>query len=166
MPEAKQISFAETVMARTARPVTDSDANAEADSIDSGTRERQTNATAFALEVIFKDGRRRQNFPWALYGGHEFSDENGMECLMVLFGQRVLIMRGYHFESLNRDLALGKRSSIRQHNSHQVQMLRTENAEDVPIVVELETYPDYLRIVAEMKGEEEHETRNAGRAGR
>lgn len=158
MLEAKQKSFAETVMARGARGVDDRD-DQEAQS--ASTRERQGNSEAFSLEVKFKDGRRKQTFPWALYGGHEWSDEGGMECLTVLFGLRVLILRGYNFETLNRDLNLGKLTSIRQHNSHQVQLLRHENAESVPVIVEIEAYPNYRQIVAEMKGEEY----DAGKSG-
>src|SRR5271170_336296 len=122
MPEAKQKSFAESVIGRTGRnPVSERD---ETGTESAGTRDRQGNSEAFSLEVKFKDGRRKQVFPWALYAGHEWTDEGGMECLTVLFGIRVLIVKGYNFDSLNRDLCLGKRTSIVQHNSHQVQLLR------------------------------------------
>lgn len=163
MPDAKQKSFAETVMARTARRGVDDGEEQAAES--ASTRERQGNAEAFSLEVKFKDGRRKQVFPWALYGGHEWTDEGGMECLTVLFGMRVLILRGYNFESLNRDLCLGKLASVRQHNSHQVQLLKHENAEGVPVIVEIEAHPDYRQIVAEMKGEE-HDAGKSGKAAR
>src|SRR5580658_5957840 len=140
MPETKQKSFAESMLARTARNVVAEREGAEEEH--TVTRERQGNSEAFSLEVKFKDGRNRQIFPWALYAGHEWSDEDGMECLTVLFGMRVLVIRGYNLESLNRDLCLGKLSSLRQHNSHQVQLLKKENAEDVPVVVEIEAYPN------------------------
>lgn len=164
MPEAKQKSFAESMMARTARNVTDP--RKEQDGEGSITRERQTNAEAFSLEVKFKDGRRKQTFPWALYSGHEWTDEDGMECLTVLFGLRVLILKGHNFESLNRDLTMGKLTSIRQHNSHQVQLLKHENTEDAPVIVEIEAYPSYRQLIAEMKGDDEHDTGKSGKAAR
>src|SRR5580704_6132261 len=117
MPETKQKSFAESMLARTARNVVAEREGAEEEH--TVTRERQGNSEAFSLEVKFKDGRRKQTFPWALYAGHEWTDEDGMECLTVLFGIRVLIIRGYNFEPLNRDLTMGKLTSIRQLNSHQ-----------------------------------------------
>jgi hypothetical protein len=163
MPEAKQKSFAETVMGRGARG--DAHERDEQAAETASTRERQGNSEAFSLQVKFKDGRRKQSFPWALYGGHEWTDEDGMECLTALFGLRVLIVRGYHFESLDRDLTLGKLTSIRQHNSHQVQLLKHENAESVPVIVEIEAYPNYRQIVAEMKGEE-HDAGKSGKAAR
>lgn len=164
MPEAKQRNFAETVMARTARNVVDEQEGT--DPSDSATRERQGNSDAFSLEVKFKDGRRKQTFPWALYAGHEWTDEEGMECLTVLFGMRVLIIRGYNFELLNRDLAMGKLTSIRQHNSHQVQLLTNENAENIPVIVEVEAYPNYRQIVAELKGDNERDTGKSGKTAR
>lgn len=163
MPEAKQKSFAESVMARAGRAAADDREEQAAESI--STRERQGNSEAFSLQVKFKDGRRKQSFPWALYGGHEWTDEDGMECLTVLFGLRVLILRGYHFESLDRDLSLGKLTSIRQHNSHQVQLLKHENAENIAVIVEIEAYPNYRQIVAEMKGDE-HDAGKSGKAAR
>ena len=164
MPEAKQKSFAETVMARSTRGGADDREAQDAES--ASTRERQGNSEAFSLEVRFKDGRRKETFAWALYGGHEWTDEGDMECLTVLFGTRVLILKGYNFESCNRDLKLGKLASIRQHNSHQVQSLKHENAEGVPVIVEVEAYPSYRQIVAEIKGEDEHETGHVGRLQR
>jgi hypothetical protein len=163
MPEAKQKSFAESMMARTARNIVEE--REEQDPESSSTRERQGNADAFSLEVKFKDGRHKQTFPWALYGGHEWTDEDGMECLTVLFGMRVLIIRGYHFESLNRDLSLGKLTSLRQHNGHQVELLKSQNAENLPVIVEIEAYPNYRQMVAEIKGDE-HDTGKSGKAAR
>jgi len=121
MSEASTRKFAESVMARTGRA--NAEERRETEDENSTTRERQGNSEAFSLEVKFKDGRRKQTFPWVHYGGHEWTDEDGMECLTVLFGMRVLIIRGYNFEALHRDLNLGKVTSIRQHNSHQVQLL-------------------------------------------
>src|ERR1017187_9037277 len=141
MPEPKQKSFAESMLARTPRNIVEEREGEDAEV--TSTRERQGNSDAFSLEVKFKDGRSRQTFPWALYAGHEWSDEDGMECLTVLFGMRVLVIRGYNLQSLNRDLCLGKLSSLRQHNSHQVQLLRNDNTEDVPVIVEIEAYPNY-----------------------
>ena len=164
MSEAKQRNFAETVMARTARSTAEE--REDTDPTDSTTRERQGNSDAFSLEVKFKDGRRKQTFPWALYAGHEWSDEDGMECLTVLFGMRVLIIRGYNFEPLNRDLTMGKLTSIRKHNSHQVKLLTNQNTENIPVIVEIEAYPNYRQIVAEMKGDNERDTGKAGKIAR
>jgi hypothetical protein len=164
MPEAKQKSFAESMMARTARNIVEEREDQESEN-SSSTRERQGNSDAFSLEVKFKDGRRKQTFPWALYAGHEWTDEEGMECLTVLFGMRVLIIKGYNFEPLNRDLTLGKLTSIREHNSHQVEMLKRQNADNVPVIVEIEAHPNYRQMVAEIKGDE-HDTGKSGKAAR
>jgi hypothetical protein len=162
MSEVKTRKFAEALLDRTARSAIEQ----REDDEESTTRERQGNAEAFSLEVKFKDGRRKQAFPWHLYAGHEWTDEDGMECLTVLFGLRVLIVRGYNFASLHRDMTLGKVTSIRQHNSHQVQLLTNENAENIPVIVEIEAFPNYRRLVADIKGEDEHDTGRSGKAGR
>jgi hypothetical protein len=165
MAETRVKGFAESVMARAVRNGGE-DVGPETDATNNGTRERQANAGAFGLEVIFKDGRRRQSFPWSHYAGHEWTDDGGLECLTVLFGMHVLIIRGHNFESLNRDLALGKRASIRQHNGHQVQLLQAENADNLPVIVEIEAHPNYRQIVGELKGDDERDTGKSGKAAR
>jgi len=117
------------------------------------TREHGSNAQAFALSVVFKDRRRRHTFPWSMYGGHEWTDDGDIETIAVLFGERGCIVRGYRFASLDRDLSLGKRASIREHTKAQVEsMLAGEG--DEPIILSVETFPPFPELVASLKGEE------------
>jgi len=115
-------------------------------------REHQTNAQAFALSVVFKDGRRKQTFPWSMYGGHEWTDDGDMESLTAMFGERALIVRGYRLGELDRDMSLGKRAGLRQHTSKQVElMLQNDGSE--PIIAEIEVFPSFQKMVAVLKGE-------------
>jgi hypothetical protein len=127
---------------------------AEPEETDGLTREHQTNAQAFALSVVFKDGRRKQTFPWSMYGGHEWTDDGDTESLTAMFGERALIVRGYRLEQLDREMSLGKRAGLRQHTSKQVEaMLQEDGAE--PIIAEIEVFPEFHGMVAELKGERE-----------
>jgi len=139
---------------------------ADADEDEGGlTREHQTNAQAFALSVVFKDRRRRQTFPWSMYGGHEWTDDGDIENIIVLFGERGCVVRGYRFASLDRDLSLGKRASIREHTKAQVDSMLADEG-DEPIIVQVETFPGFPQLVSLIKGEDEDENRDARRAQR
>jgi hypothetical protein len=128
------------------------------------TRERQINTQSFSLSVAWKNPRRRQSFPWSMYGGHEWTDDGDMETIAMLFGEGGCIVRGYRFAVLDHDLSLGKCSSIREHTKAQVESMLAAEA-DEPIIVSIETFPPFPELVASIKGEEEHnETRHARRA--
>lgn len=91
-----------------------------------------------------------------MYGGHEWTDDGDIETLAVLFGERGCIVRGYRFASLDRDLSLGKRASIREHTKAQVESMLAEEG-DEPIIVSVETFPGFPELLVSLKGEEEHE---------
>jgi hypothetical protein len=124
----------------------------EPEQSDGLTKEHQTNAQAFALSVVFKDGRRKQTFPWSMYGGHEWTDDGDMESLTALFGERGLIVRGYRLSELDRDMSLGKRAGLRQHTSKQVEAMLQEDGNE-PIIAEIEVFPELQEMVAMLKGE-------------
>ena len=156
MAEAKRVS--EELL----RKFAPRNADATADKSEDGlTREHQTNMQAFALSVIFKDRRRRQSFPWSMYGGHEWTDNGDMETIAIIFGERGCIVRGYRFAVLDRDLSLGKRASIREHTKAQVESMLAGEGEE-PIIASIETFPPFPELVGSLKGEEqEHENGNA-----
>lgn len=118
------------------------------------TKEHQTNAQAFALSVVSKDGRRKQTFPWAMYAGHEWTDDGDMESLTALFGERGMIVRGYRLGELDRDMSLGKRAGIRQHTSKQVEAMLQEDGNE-PIIAAIEVFPSFQEMVTALKGEKE-----------
>jgi len=122
-------------------------------------REYQANVQAFALTLIYKDQRRRKTFPWSIYGGHDWFDDGDMETIVARFGEGGLAVRGYRFALLERDLDLGRRSSIREHTTAQVEsMLATDG--DEPIIVSIETFADFEAMPASLKGDS-HENRDA-----
>jgi hypothetical protein len=126
----------------------------EPEESDGLTKEHQTNAQAFALSVVFKDGRRKQTFPWSMYGGHEWTDDGDMESLTALFGERGLIVRGYRLGELDREMSLGKRAGLQQHTSKQVDaMLQDDGTE--PIIAEIEVFPSFQEMVIALKGKNE-----------
>jgi hypothetical protein len=118
------------------------------------TKEHQTSAQAFALRVVFKDQRRKQTFPWSMYGGHEWTDDGTIESLTAVFGERVLIVRGYRLDELDREMSLGKRAGIRQHTSKQVELMLAQDGSE-PIIAEIEVFPSFQEMVAVLKGEQE-----------
>jgi hypothetical protein len=118
------------------------------------TKEHQSSAQAFALSVVSKDGRRKQTFPWSMYGGHEWTDNGDKESLTAMFGERGFTVRGYRLSQLDREMSMGKRAGLRQHTSKQVEaMLQEEGTE--PIIADIEVFPAFDEMVAIMKGERE-----------
>ncbi len=142
--------------------------NAVADNDDSPeaqlVREHQSNAQAFALTLICKDGRRRPTLPWAMYAGHEWTDDGDMETIVAFFGERGCVIRGFRFQTLDREMSLGKRASIREHTKAQVEaMLGGEG--DEPIIVSIEVFPETAEMLAILKGENNDDKhQHAGRA--
>jgi hypothetical protein len=133
------------------------------------TREHQTNVQAFSLTVLFKDRRRRETFPWSMYGGHKWTDDGDVETITVLFGERGCIVRGYRFDDLDRELSLGKRASISEHTKAQVQSMLAEEAKEAKeameaVILSVETFPAFPQLVAEIKGDDEDEDRPARHA--
>ena len=126
----------------------------EPEEADGLTKEHQTNAQAFALSVVFKDGRRKQTYPWSMYGGHEWTDDGDMESLTAMFGERGLIVRGYRLGELDREMSMGKRAGLRQHTSKQVEAMLQEGGNE-PIIAEIEVFPSFQEMVAVLKGEHE-----------
>ncbi|MGA7081388.1 MAG: hypothetical protein WBQ43_05060 [Terriglobales bacterium] len=127
------------------------------------TREHQPNVQSFSLSVIWKNPRRRESFPWSMYGGHEWTDDGDMESIGILFGERGCVVRGYRFTKLEHEVTLGKRVSIREHTKAQVESMLSEEG-DEPIIVSIETFPPFRLLLASVKGDDEDENRNARRA--
>lgn len=126
------------------------------------TREHQTGAVAFALTAVFKDGRRRETFPWSMYGGHEWTDDGEEETISAVFGERGLAVRGFRLAALDRDMSLGRRASIREHTRAQVEAMLAADGEE-PIIASIETSPPLGAMVMSLKGEPD-DYRNARKA--
>ena len=118
------------------------------------TREHQTGAQAFALTAVFKDGRRRETFPWSMYAGHEWTDDGEEETIAALFGERGLAVRGFRLAALDRDMSLGRRASIREHTRAQVEAMLAADGEE-PIIVSIEIVPALAAALANLRGESE-----------
>lgn len=129
-------------------------ATPEPEEADGLIKEHQTGGQAFALSVVFKDGRKRQTFPWSMYGGHEWTDDGEMERLTAMFGERGLTVHGYRLGELDRDMTLGKRAGIRQHTSKQVDAMLHEDGTE-PVIAEIEAFPSFQDMVTVLKGEHE-----------
>jgi len=127
-------------------------------------REHQSNAQAFALTLICKDQRRRPTLPWAMYAGHEWTDDGDMERIVAFFGERGCVIKGFRFQMLDREMSMGKRASIREHTKAQVEsMLGGEG--DEPIIVSIEVFPETQELMAMLKGENDDDKHHhAGRA--
>lgn len=138
------------------RKYTPRNAQPEEQANDGLTREHQTGAQAFAVSIVFKDKRRRESFPWSMYAGHEWTDDGEEESIVAFFGERGFAVRGYRLGALDRDLGLGKRASIKEHNKAQVEaMLGTEGEE--PVIVSIETFPQIRDMLAALKGESDED---------
>jgi hypothetical protein len=133
------------------------------DSPEGMTREHQSNAQAFALTLIYKDGRRKRTLSWQMYADHEWTDDGDIETIVAFFSERVCVIHGFRLKALDRDMSLGKRASIREHTKAQVEsMLGGEG--DEPIIVSIEVFPGTLEMLAELKGENDDKRHHAGRA--
>ncbi len=153
-PEGKK-SFAESLLKG------DSVSEAEDPDAKKGfTKEWQPAAQAFSLRVWFKDGRRSEGLPWALYSGDGWHDgESGRpECLTLTFGTRVVQVEGFHLKRLVEQIDEGHLKSIREHDAQEVALLQSEHAsapsETKPAIVRVKVEPPFEEFVSEIrKGE-------------
>jgi|HubBroStandDraft_4_1064222.scaffolds.fasta_scaffold877054_1 hypothetical protein len=155
MPDARQKSFAESLLKNTARGLPDDDTEKAA------IKERQHAAQAFGLRVKFKDGRHTQGFAWSHYAGYEWADEGDQEKLTLLFGARALTIEGFNLSVLIRSIDEGQLKGIKELNHAQAEVMRIENSENEPIIIRVVSDPPFQEIVKEIKGEEEDEVGHA-----
>ena len=134
-----------------------------ADDAKSYGKERQLTSQAFNLHVERRDGRHSEGFGWSHYLGYRWTDEGDRERLVVLFGARAVEIEGHNLGVLVGEIREGQLNSIRELATSQV-ALKQANADAEPVIRSVNTYPDFDDLFNEIKGED-HETRNAGRAG-
>jgi hypothetical protein len=162
MPDTKSKSFAEEVMRKNAR-ITGRDDH------DNSGRKRHTSAgagtQAFTLRADFKDGRKKRGTAWSHFSDYEWNDEGDIETLTIIFGDRIVTMRGFNLLVLVREIDEGKLKTFEELVSAEAKMLR-ENPDDEAVVVNVEIFPEFKELVQEIKGEREHEAGHAGRLKR
>src|ERR1700730_17055845 len=136
MPEARSKSYAQELLkGSSAGKKTPGD----------GGPTRQVNA--FGLTVKYKDGLREEGFSWADYRGHEWRDENGKECLEIIFGARVLTVEGFQLSGVLWDVEHGECRIIPELTSRRVTELCHSNPENVAIVESVRIAPSFQDIV-------------------
>ena len=116
---------------------------------------RQVNA--FGLTIKYKDGLCEEGFSWADYRGHQWRDENGKECLEIIFGARVVTVEGFNLSSVLWDVEHGECRVIPELTSRKVTELCHSNPENVAIVESVRIAPSFKDIVSEIKGEDDHD---------
>jgi hypothetical protein len=131
------------------------------------TKERQHTAQAFNLHVERRDGRHSEGFPWSHYSGYDWKDEGERERLIVLFGVRAIEIEGHHLGILVNEIREGQLNSIRELASRQVTLFENANSDNQPIIASVKSYPEFDKILSEIKGEDDdkhkHVRRVAGR---
>jgi hypothetical protein len=154
-PENKK-SFAEALLKK-GTEVTDA---SEDDPQKGFTKEWQPAAQAFSLRLWFKDGRHSQGLPWALYSGDEWHDDAAgrPELLTLAFGTRVVVVQGYNLRRLVEQIDQGHLKSIREHDSKEVALIRSEQPSDPveikPAIVGITVEPPFEELVSVIrKGE-------------
>ena len=88
-----------------------------------------------------------------MYGGHEWTDDGDIETIAAIFGERGCIVRGYRFATLDRDLSLGKRASIREHTKAQVEAMLAAEGDEPDHRLRWKSSPPFRNCLASLKGE-------------
>lgn len=151
-PPEKKPSFAESLLKGS--QVTDS---GEEDPQKGYTKEWQPAAQAFSLRLWFKDGHHCESLSWTLYSSDEWRGSNSdkPECLKILFGTRVVTVEGYNLKRLVEQIDQGHLKSIREHDSKEVALIRSEKPADPveikPAIVRIEIDPPFEEFARAMK---------------
>lgn len=146
-----------------------SSANEAADDDDvraGSTRERAT-VQPFSLSVRSKDGRTAQGLAWMHFDGYDYQDEGRSEHLVLIFGNRVVDVQGWHLWRLVEQIDEGQLKAIQEHNSREVDLLRTENAGSVrghqrPVIVSISVTPPFAETAHEIRGDSDDARLRAG----
>ncbi|HET6841373.1 MAG TPA: hypothetical protein VFK06_06755 [Candidatus Angelobacter sp.] len=120
-PSAGKKNFAEVILN-----------GADSDARKGYTNEWQPAAQALSLRLWFKDGRRCEGLPWALYSGDDWQSSNSgePERLTLTFGVRTVTVEGYNLRHLVEQIDEGRLKSIREHDSHEAALLRSGHTKD------------------------------------
>src|ERR1700730_1951119 len=116
---------------------------AGADDGRSFTSERQHTAQAFNLHVERRDGRRTEGFAWSHYAGYQWTDEDGAERLVVIFGARAIEIEGHNLGVLVNESRDGQLNSIRELASGQAKLLQQGNPDNQPVITGVKSYPEF-----------------------
>lgn len=126
-------------------------------------KERQLSAQAFSLHVERRDGRRSEGFAWSHYTGYQWTNEGERERLLVLFGARAVEIEGHNLGVLVDEIRDGQLNGIREMPSGQSTLLALNNDDKEPIIVSVQSYPEFDDILREIKGENDDKARHARR---
>jgi hypothetical protein len=132
--------------------------------------ERGLSAGATNLRLWDKSGRMAAGLSWSSYVTDQWDDAEGAEKLTLVFAQRYVLLWGHHLLTLVRQIDEGRLKSITEVDGLHVQELVAENASirdvsrKIPIVTRFELGPEINDLVGALKGEEDDETRQPGRA--
>lgn len=133
------------------------------DAAKSYTKERQLSAQSFTLHVERRDGRSAEGFSWSHYVGHHWTQEDGREKLVMLFGQRAVEVEGQNLGALVEGIRDGQLNGIRELPGARVALLRQANPDNEPIIESVKCYPEFDEILKEIKGDNDDKTRHARR---
>jgi hypothetical protein len=150
-PQGKKL-FAESLLKGS--QVTDS---GEEDPQKGFTKEWQPAAQAFGLRLWFKDGHHCEGLPWTLYSGDDWhcGTSGKPERLTLTFGTRIVTVEGYNLKRLVEQIDQGHLKSIREHDSKEVALIRSEKPTDPveikPAIVRIEVEPPFEEFVRSIK---------------
>lgn len=116
----------------------------------------QPTAQALYLRVWFKDGRRAEGLPWAFYSGDGWNagTSGKPECLVLIFGERVVTIEGYHLRRLIEQIDEGRLKSIREQDSQEIALMRSESGDGIALITRVDVQPELEEIAGRTrKGE-------------
>jgi hypothetical protein len=151
-PENKK-SFAESLLSKK----TDGTDAADDDPQKGFTKEWQHAAQAFSLRLWFKDGHHSEGLPWTLYSGDDWHSgvSDKPERLTLTFGTRVVTVEGYNLRRLVEQIDEGHLKSIREHDSKEVALIRSEKPADPTeikaAIVRIEVEPPFEEFAKTIK---------------
>ena len=114
---------------------------------------------AFSLRADFRDGRRKRGISWSHYSDYEWLDLGDHETLEVLFGEKILMVKGHNLMVLCRLIDDGKLKSFEEELSSRVKQLREHPPENEALVTSIEIYPDFEELKQQIRGEENVQNR-------
>jgi hypothetical protein len=137
----------------------------------SGAVHERPTEQAFALSLRSKDGRFVQGFPWFRFDGFDFHNDGREEQLDMVFGERVVEIRGFYLSRLVDRMAEGQLKIVQQHDVKEIEDLRRENADlprgqHKPMILSIDVTPPLSKTVSEIREDSDDERRRAVVEGR
>jgi hypothetical protein len=121
---------------------------------------------AFSIRADFRDGRRKRALAWSHFTDYQWKDHGDHEELEIIFGDRILTIKGHNLMVLGRQIDEGKLKSFEEELTARITQAQGHPPDNEALVTSVEIYPEFDELLKEIRGESDDKQQFARRVQR